>query len=800
YENELATHGLEPSASIKQLRTTILAAPETVRDPGPGQPDRTGRRLVRPPAQLPAPIAAFTGRRTQLAWLDRLVAEDLGKELAICTVVGMAGVGKTALVLQWAHRVRDRFPDGQLFVDLRGYAAGPPVRPIDALAGFLRALGVPPEQAPVRLEQATALYRTLTAGRRMLIVLDNAREPDQVRPLLPGEPGCVVVVTSRDRLGGVVARDGASPLPLDVLAPDEAGRLLAGLLGAQRAAAQPGSVLDLARECAFLPLALRVAAATLVWQPARPIADYVAQLRVDRLTALAVDGDPDSTVGAAFDASYRVLPEPARELFCLLGLVPGPDVTAPAAAALAGVDEVQARALLDRLAAAHLLNHAAPGRYGWHDLLRCYAAERAQRSVAPADRQAALERLYGWYLYTVDGAADRLYPHMLRLPREQPAVGPPATQFADHAAALAWLEAERANLVAAVRAGASRLAAQIADALRGYFHLRRYTADWLAVAEAALAAAPDTRAEAAAEHSLGTAYRSMGDLTAALRHYVRALRLARAAGWREAEATTLGNLGIVCQGQGRLTAAVDHLTQALAVDRETGRQAGLANNLGNLGFVYRDQGRLDEAAIRFSEALELNRRTGSRHGQALALTGLGQVYRELGRLDEATARLTDAMRLYTEVGDRDGQGVVHHCQGAVDLDREKLGPAREHALAAIRLSRDTGDPRTEADALTVLSGTLNRLGRYHEAADGYRRVRELAEELALPRMQIEALTGLAEAELRLGDHDCARTCAELAAYRAARSGYRVLEAAARRVLDHASSADNRPRARMESNG
>jgi DNA-binding SARP family transcriptional activator len=800
YDEVLAAQGLEPAESVKELRTAILVTPEVVRHPAPHVADVLPResRGWPAPAQLPAPPAAFTGRGAYLDRLDALLTADAAAQpraLVISTVAGAAGIGKTALAVQWAHRVRGRFGDGQLFADLRGYAAGPPVRPIDALAGFLSALGVPAEQVPTRLDQAAALFRTLTTGRRLLVVLDNARGVEQVRPLLPGDPGSLVLITSRVRLAGLVARDGAQPVLLGALDADEAHELLARLLGPERVAAEPAATGQLVRECASLPLALRIAAATLAWRPGQGIGDYVERLRHNRLGVLAIDGDPDSTVRDAFALSYAALPPAARRQFRLLSLVPGPDLDPAAAAAVADLPAAVAADLLDRLAGAHLLDQPAPGRYALHDLLRAFAAERTREEDASVDRDAATSRLYAWYLSMVDAAADLLYPHMLRLPR--PPMDERPARFAGHADALAWLDAERRNLVAAVRAavehGPRRAGCLLADVLRGYFHLRRYAADWLAVADAALAAAEadrDPRAEAAARHSLGTAYRCLGDLDGAQRQYVRVLRLARRCGWRESEATTLGNLGLISQGRGRLKAAARQLTAALAVDRRIGRGAGVANNVGLLAAVYHDMGRLAEAAAHFAEAVELNRLTGAQHGQALALTGLGDVCRELGRLDVAADHLDRALRHYARVGDRDGAAIVHHRLAAVNCDLGRTTEAREHALTSLSLARETGDPRTEAAALTALATVYGRIGDHREALFHHRRAYDLTHEATSPRTQIEALVGLAEAALGLGRLADARHHAGLALHLAARGGYRVPEGDARTTLARIALADD----------
>jgi transcriptional regulator with XRE-family HTH domain len=345
------------------------------------------RSAVAAPAQLPGDVAVFTGRAEQLGQLDVLLAGaadrrgggGLAHAVVIAAIVGTAGVGKTALAIHWAHRVRERFDGGQLYVDLRGYAQAPPLRPIAALAGFLRALGVAAEQIPADTDQAAALYRSLLWGRRMLVVLDNARDADQVRPLLPGSQECVVLATSRERLAGLVASHDAQRLVLGMLTADEAVSLLRRILGSDRVDAEPAAVRGLAQACGFLPFALRITAAKLAWQPDRSITSYVeCMLAGDRLSELAVDGDPHAAVGTAFDCSYAALSRAARRLFRLLGLLPGPEFTAQAAAALAGLPVPEAGRLLERLAAAHLIRPCGQGRFGFHELLRCYARQRAQ--------------------------------------------------------------------------------------------------------------------------------------------------------------------------------------------------------------------------------------------------------------------------------------------------------------------------------------------------------------------------------------------------------------------------------------
>ena len=760
--------GVEPGPALRELHREILS--ETGPAAGSAAVPTAGPApLPDGPAQLPAAVSAFSGRAAELGRLD----ESLGRPdraLPIGVVCGSAGVGKTSLAVHWAHRARARFPDGQLYVNLRGYAAAEPLQPIEALAGFLQALGVPADQVPLDAELAAAMYRTLLADRRVLVVLDNARTVEQVRPLLPGGSGCVVLITSRDRLGGLVARDGAVHLTLEVLAPPEAATLLGRVLGA-RASAEPDGVAELTRRCAYLPLALRIAAAHLLLHPRRTVAGYLDRLAaagcLDELTA-----DDDAGVRIAFDLSYQALEEPARELFRRLGLAPGADVTIGEAAALGDLDEHVAGRLLDRLARAHLIEESRPGRYAFHDLLRQYAFEHN----APADRDAALTRLYGRYVDMARSAAALLYPHMLLLPHPGPADG-----HVHAAAALAWFETERANLVQAVEAaarwGPRRAGWMLADALRGAFHLCRHTTGWLTVAEAALAAATadgDRAGQAAARHSLGTARRSVGAYPDALRHYTEALRLARDCGWAESEATNLGNLGIVCRKQGRLADAVGHLRAALAVDRRIGRRSGEANNLGNLAAVYHAMGRLPEAAAAYQAALTRNAAAGIVHGEALARTGLGQVGIELGRSHEARDHLDRALDLYRSVGDRDGESVVHSALATLECQLGRPGVGRQQALAALAGAREVGDPQSEAMALNALGHADRMLGDANQAIADHEAAYRVAHGTADRCAEAEALIGLADAHRQAGRTGHATACALRARALAERGGLRLV--------------------------
>jgi tetratricopeptide (TPR) repeat protein/transcriptional regulator with XRE-family HTH domain len=741
------------------------------------------------PYQLPPDVTDFTGRGRQLQQLECMLAggDHHGQPttaVVIGAIAGTAGVGKTALAVHWAHQIADRFPDGQLYIDLRGYATTPPLTPAQALATLLRGLGIPPDQIPMDTTQAAGLYRSLLADKQALVVLDNVGSVGQVRPLLPGSPGCLVIVTSRDRLSGLVARDGARRLILDVLTAEEAHALLAQFLGRDRAQAEPQAAIELARVCAYLPLALRIAAANLADHPYLGLAGYVDQLTSgDRLAVLQVPGDTDSAVKATFDLSYQAIPADAQRLFRLLGLVPGPDFTPAAAAALTGADTAAAQRLLDGLAAAHLIGQPAPGRYAFHDLLRLYAREQCRAEDSRPERQAAVGRLLTWYLRTADSAARLLFPHMLRLSVPRAEVAVPPAGFDDPPGALAWLEAERANLVAAVQhaatAGPPAMVWLLASCLRGYFWLRRHLVDWLTVAEAALVAAVhggDLQAQAASQLNRGDLDQLMGRNAQALDRYAAALALAQDADWLDGQAVALGHLGILNWLLGQLRRAAECCDQALALSRQTGRLGSQGANLCNLGKVDQDQGRLQQAADHLGQALALFRRLGSRDGEAVCVANLGMVAHHLGRLDDALNDLTRALTVLREIGNRYGEADTLNALAAVHCDAGRHTEALKLCQAAATVAADIVDQRTQAQALNIAGRVRLRQGHPQEAMNHHWEALELARQTGARTSEIGALLGLAEAHRCTGHPAEAAREAGQALTLARESSHRVLEA------------------------
>ncbi|HEY3872595.1 MAG TPA: BTAD domain-containing putative transcriptional regulator, partial [Actinocrinis sp.] len=582
--------GIEPGPQLRRLQERVLAGDEELAAPaGEGRETASAVAAAAPaapvPRQLPAAVRHFTGRQAELDALTRLAGEPgpadaAGGAVVISAIRGTAGVGKTALAVHWARAAADRFPDGQLYVDLRGYDAELPLPATVALAGFLRALGVPgPEIGPDE-QQRAAQYRSLLAGRRMLVLLDNAHDAEQVRPLLPGADGCVALVTSRDSLAGLVVRDGAVRLDLDTLPPTEAVALLQTLIG-PRADAAPEAARTLAGQCCGLPLALRIAAELAVTRPDDALDALVGELadRGRRLDLLDAGGDPRAAVRPVLSWSYRHLEPGAARAFRLAGLHPGPDLERHAAAALDGTDAQQADRLLGRLAQAHLIQaDGGAARYTMHDLLRAYARELAAAEPDELQPRAALTRLFDLYLHAAVAAMAVLYPAEAdRLPHAEPPPAGTAVPMPDEAAARAWLEVELPNLVAAVRHAAGHgwptHATRLALTLFRHLDISGRLPEAAYIHEYARRAADETgdaQAQAAASSNLGVLEWRRGRYKAAADHFLQALASSRASGDRDGQIRALGNLGLADLLGERYQQAAERLDRALALFRERG--------------------------------------------------------------------------------------------------------------------------------------------------------------------------------------------------------------------------------------
>jgi DNA-binding SARP family transcriptional activator/tetratricopeptide (TPR) repeat protein len=768
--------GVGPGKELARLHRQVMA----------GDPDldtlTTQRTFVRTvPRQLPGGVPGFTGRVTHLRELDGLQTQ--GSAVVITAIDGKAGVGKTALSVHFAHRVKDRFPDGQLYLGLRGFDPfHPPLDPEEALGRLLRGLGVEPENIPLELPEQVALYRGVVAGRRVLIVLDDAASADQVRPLLPGTPSCLVLVTSRTRLTGLGTADGARRLFLDVLAPAEATALLRGLLDPGLADAEPGAAEELARLCGYLPLALRIAAANTGMRPGTRLAEVVAELsEQNRLTALSVRDDDQTAVRATFDLSYRVLEPGPRKLFRRLGLVPAVDFGAVTASVLVDRSVEETTRLLDLLTAANLVERRDGDRYAMHDLLRLYAAEQAASDESERELGEARRRLFGWYLDTADDAGRLLYPESKHLPTPEVA----ASAFPGAAEALAWFEIERANLVAVARHAAEHgpreVAWRISDAVHGFFHRRRYPADWHVVAFAGLTAARaegDERVQATMHHILAHALWSMARFREGIEHQEQALTLSRRVGWFEGEAKFLVFMGQLHKELGDVDTAIGNYERALAISRAHGLRHEEAQNLASIGTMCWHRGQLAQAVDHYSQALAIDREIGSANLENLHLIFLGATYRDLGELDRGIGFMERALAVTQAAGARDTESYLLDDLSIAALDAGRHQQAFDLASQALALAEEIHDAGAEADARNAIASADLCLGRIGTAVDNFRRALDICHETGYRHAEIQALTGLSSAYLRQQRLDEALLHANQAVSLGARTGYRLLESKA----------------------
>jgi DNA-binding SARP family transcriptional activator len=811
--------GVDPSRELSAALVRVLRQEV----PGAAQPTASGV-----PAQLPQDVGGFSGRTAELATLDRFA--DDGAPVLVSALSGIGGVGKTALAVHWAHRVTTAFPDGQLYVDLRGFSQSPPVRPIDVLGRFLRALGLTADQVPMDVDEAATTYRTLLSGRRMLVLLDNAADVDQVRPLLPGSAACRVVVTSRNRLDGLVAREGARRLDVDVFQPDESVELVRMLLGADRVAAERDAVERLAQLCGHLPLALRIACATILGDPGRTVADQVASLATSRLTGLTTEGDALSSIRVVFGLSYDRLSTQDQRLLRLLALAPGGDISGPAVAQLAGLSESDAKAGLDRLAAEHLVT-VTGDRFSLHDLVREYAAELAETD------DGGVARLCRWYLAVAEAASRRLYPDTSPTPLPDD-LGLPEIGELDGEAASAVFSAEMANLVAVVEHAAEHgpyeIAWLLAYTLRIVFWHRGHHLEWSVVAAAAsraadLAGSAMGRAMAAA--GAASLARCVGRPADAARQYRAGLSEARAAGWADGVGAMLNGLGCAMSESGDPVGAAEVLREGVRHAREIGSTAAEATTAGNLAVVYMKTGQLAEAAALSRELVDLCVRTDNRHSLAHVLINLGSTYGDLGRLADARATLRDAeealgdgqdraatvrlnllARVAADAGDPDEVAelagrAIEGAHALSDRRQETIGVlllATAHRLRgeydkavlrygeAIDLARGAGHTECEAESRCGLALAWHAVGRQDEALDQARYALTLCHEGGYDVNESDVVTALGRIHLARGELEWATTQVERALAICQRTGTRLREARAWSVLAQVRHAQHRP--------
>jgi DNA-binding SARP family transcriptional activator/tetratricopeptide (TPR) repeat protein len=709
--------GTDTGHALRQLHQSILRGHR----PASASPPQLSAvvRQNELPAQLPMAVRGFTGRDGELARLAAILASAEGESAAvvISAVSGMAGVGKTALAVHWARRVESAFPDGQLYVNLRGFdPQGSVVPPTEAVRGFLDALGVRPERMPPGLEAQVGLYRSLLTGRRMMVVLDNARDEEQVRPLLPGSVGCMALVTSRNRLTGLAATEGAHLLAVDPLTPDAARDVLAERLGAGRVAAEPEAVADVVTWCAGLPLALAVVSARAAAQPHQPLGALAEELREagGRLDALD-GGEEASQVRAVFSWSYSALSPAAARLFRLLALHPGPDLDQRAAAALAGVEPERVRGLLAELTGGHLLVEHAPGRYAFHDLLRVYAGELVTSYDDEWERRGALHRMMDHYLHSARAADVLVTPQPNPVEVHPPRPGANPLRPEDYGRALTWLAAEHPVLLEIVRQpqkGFDGHVWRLFTVLTTFLDRHGHWQALLTTGRSALAAAEredDLAGRAGVHRGLGLALDRLKSPEPAREHYLRAVELFAALGHDAGQARTHQHLSRMSGAEGNSELALEHAYRSLEHYRAAGDQAGQAAALNHIGWQQAQLGDHLRALAHCEQALELARAAGDIDGQAHISDSLGYIHHQLGWYQQAVDRYRQAARLFHATGERHSEAACLICLGDSHRSAGRPDAADEVWTRALALTAELGLP----DDDPLRTGLRDRVGGGH---------------------------------------------------------------------------------------
>lgn len=684
------------------------------------------------PRQLPGDVRGFINRSEDLARLDLILAgdEEDATVAVLCVIVGTAGVGKTSFAVHWAHHAAEEFPDGQLYVNLRGYDPGAPVPPEQALERFLSALDVPALAIPHDIEARAALYRSRLAGRRMLIVLDNASSVGQVRPLLPGTPGCLVLVTSRSRLSGLVARDGAHRLTLAMLPEPDAIALIRRVAGDYRGADDAAELTELSRLCARLPLALRIAAERAAGRPTMPLRELIDDLRDESAlwdALSASDDDESDAVRTVFAWSYRALSADASRLFRLLGLHPGPEFSAGAAAALADVSVGTARRLLDDLVGVHLLEQPASGRYQFHDLLRAYAVDEIRHEHDATVTGAALRRLLLWYLRTADAALTMMIPGARHFPLAEHDTTGDGAVFSTFEDAVGWYEQERANLVAATRAADEAAMHDIAWQLPATVHRiyanRNQFDDWRLTSTTALEAVRqigDRDGEAVILESLGKMHTQSWQLEDGIECHQAALAIRQERGDVPGEISSVNGIGLAMLRDHRLTEALTYFQQTHDLALTLDDPAWQATAMNNLAQVFLELGRFDEAQHCIHQALTFDRELADSGSEGEDLHSLSQIQRHTGQMDQAHETINTALDIAREHGNRAWEAWWLLELGRVQVAREQHEAALESFHRAATLHRILGDRSREAAAWDATGEVFLLLGRAEEAIDFHR--------------------------------------------------------------------------------
>ncbi|WP_328996584.1 tetratricopeptide repeat protein [Kribbella sp. NBC_01245] len=709
--------GVDPGPELRRQYAAIL------RHEAPMSPVAAKRPHFPKPAQLPAPVGHFTGRTRELAVLDDAVSQAKGRP-RVLALSGPGGMGKTALALQWAHAVEHDFPDGQLFLDLRGHEPGQAMAATEALPRLLRSLGVSTDRVPAELSEQSGLYRSFMHNKRILVLLDNCGAVDQLLPLVPGGESSLLLVTSRSRLTALGAHHAVRLVDLDALDNDEALDLLGQMLGAERIEREPDAAAKLADLCGRMPLAVRIAAAILAAHPLRPITELCAALEGEnRLDALSIDGDSRS-VRTVFASAYDALTPAAARLFRLLGLHAGPTVQVHLASAAADVSLPQARALLAELVTAQLIADLGHDRYRFHDLIRLYASECAQQDEPPEQRAETISRIVDWYLAIAQIANRALDPSRNRV---VPTLQYPPTETGiadatDRDAVLAFLDGERPNLVPVTRAatelGHHRAAWQLTYLLTGWFEFRGHRTDRIEICRWAVDAAQrdgDEFAEGLMWSSLGVAYKAAHRFAEALEPLNRSIALTSSTGDKRGLGNALNNLANAYVGLRRYDEAIDAFHQALPLYGETGQQAAMAATLSNLGETYVQIGQVELGFDYLTRALAQARELADLWLEGAITHNLGQAYLEHGSAETAVAHLREALAIRQRAGDQHFAPDTLAHLGAAYLACGDTAAAADVLQQALTASRGIADEQLEARILTLLE-ELPRGGNRSPAA------------------------------------------------------------------------------------
>ena len=801
--------GITPGAELESTHHGVLTdtLDDTARDAGHSHTATpTLVRLI--PAQLPATIGDFVGRTSELAMARAALTSLSGESAPVLVVSGMPGVGKSAFAVKLAHEVRTRFPDGQLFIDLHGYSDHTPLSPARVLSRILPALGLPSTQVPTDLDDLTNTYRSLVADRRVLLVLDNAANAQQVHDLIPAAPESAVLITSRSQMPSLAALTGARLLQLGPLKPSEAEQLVHTILATAPVPADT-EIEQIVELCGYLPLAMRVAA-TAYLHSARPLPDFITELKQrDRLSALTIADDPRATVRAVFDLSYRTLTADAARLFRLLSLIPGPDLCRSCAYHVAGLSPGRTEQLLGELTAASLIHPARPRHYRFHDLVRLYAHDRCVTEDDPDVLHTALARLYGYYVTTADDAADALYPTWIRLPRTHPTLVAPERSHAVPNAA-EWMSDEAPNLIATIRYTAQHGPAEIAwylsESLRAYVVTHsEYRIEALGAFEVALHAAQDAgnrRAMATMHAAFSAVYLRIRDIQRALPHIRAELDHHLDGGFPEGEARARIALSEALETQGYLRDAADQLEEALHIAEHHDFRDLQLFSLLNFSFLEERRDQLDIAKKYALSALDLTDARSSGSVVGSIHTSLGMIFTRRGEFAAAIEQHLLSLECYRPAGDQHYESealreLAHAYSKTGDTEA-----SIEYATQAMAVAEELGDEYDIADSLIAIAGIYHELGLTDQARAHAESALKMSRELDYIKARVEATLQLAtidKSEARLDqaqDHaQCAVDLAHQGELRRLRGDAEILLAwithergDAAHALDHATNA------------